>query len=87
MLDMTDREDFNTKRSLKQSNINEYTKKLAEIQAAGELEYGKDYNPENDPRYMAAKEELYNEIEGYTEVFSEEKSYLETELGRGHISQ
>jgi hypothetical protein len=36
---------------------------------------------------MSAKEELYNEIKGYTEVFSEEKSYLETELSRGNIGK
>ena len=73
MLDMTSREDFDEKRNLQQSNISAATQKLAEIQAAGELEYGKDYNPENDPRYMAAKEDLYNKIEGFTETFTEEK--------------
>lgn len=87
MLEIDSREDFTTKRGLKSANMDAYTKKLAEIKAAGELEYGSSYNPENDPRYIETREQLYNEIQGYTETFEEEKGYLNAELSAGRLSR
>lgn len=87
MLEMDSIDDFDTKRGLQQSNIDLAQKKLAEIKAAGELEYGASYNPESDPKYIAAKEELYGELKEYSEIFDEQKSFLEGELDKGYIGQ
>ena len=87
MLEMDSIDDFATKRGLQQSNIDLTQKKLAEIKAAGELEHGASYNPESDPKYIAAKEELYGELKEYSEIFDEQKSFLEGELDKGYIGQ
>ena len=86
MLEMSSVEDFNTKRNLQSANIAAAQKKLAEIEAAGRLEHGDNYDPESDPKYIAAKEGLYNEVKEFTETFSEQKSFLENELNNGTIN-
>jgi hypothetical protein len=41
------------------------------------MKYGALYNPESDPKYMAAKQELYDEIKEYSDIFGEQKAFLE----------